>query len=117
MDLNIINFIYMSSLNLKKLFHLKKDKAPSKMSYKKKGAEILKEIYASTELNRVLNWQLDRGFRMECCFLIDGTVKFILYLNDSLHREVVWGKIVNGKLSKNLSPDHIVYDWLEKYYE
>ena len=87
------------------------------MSYKKKGAEILKEIYASTELNRVLNWQLDHGFRMECCFLIDGTVKFILYLDNSFIREVVWGKIVNGKLSEKISPRYVVYDWLEKYFE
>ena len=81
------------------------------------GVKILNEIDASNVLNRVLNWFLSGGYRMECCFLIDGTVKFMLYHQGHFLKEVVWAKIgKDGERRDNISPVVVVWDWIEKYY-
>lgn len=79
--------------------------------------KILNEIDASNELNRVLNWFLSRGYRMECCFLIDGTVKFMLYYQGTLLKETIWAYIdKSGERQDITSPTAVVWDWIEKYY-
>ncbi len=81
------------------------------------GVKILREIESSNELNRVLNWLLSGGYRMECCFLIDGTVKFMLYHRGRFLKEVIWAKVdESGKRNDAISPMVVVWDWIEKYY-
>ena len=54
---------------------------------------------------------------MECCFLIDGTVKFMLYHRGRFLKEVIWAKVdERGKRNDAISPMVVVWDWIEKYY-
>ena len=92
------------------------DIIPLRLERKEFKEKILQEIYASTELNRVLNWQLDDGYRFECCFLVDGVVKFILYHHNFLVEEEVWAIASDDELFEILSPKKIILKYLRRYY-